>query len=199
MQAKKKNTLRATLQYTLFLAFSLFAKPGFACYTPPDEQDVTPAELLANSRDVALARVVAAEPLALGNVRYTFEVIQRFAGQERHTFELLGDASNDKWDDLTFDEHTDPRFWGRGGRSSSSADCQIHPTFSVGKAYLIFLDEPYTRKSFELINQIIGDSRARDQWLTYVQRHFGFVYRPPKKAADPWGWDSKANRPPVKD
>jgi hypothetical protein len=96
----------------LLTASCVFANNSLACFVAPAHQLVTPDEILAKSRDVTLARVIAAEPAANSEVRFTFEVIQRFSGQKQSTFEITGYVSNDRHPDQTFDDHRDP-FFGR--------------------------------------------------------------------------------------
>jgi hypothetical protein len=172
-----KNDGRGVLQCLILLGASIFWTSSFACYVPPAEQVVTPAQQLAASQDVTLARVISAEPMSDLNVRFRFEVIQRFSGIQRSNFEITGRASIDAAGDQSFNNHTDPNFWKGYGRTTNDTDCQIHPDFSLGKVYLIFLNQPYTRKSFELIELIPEAVVQRDRWLMYVQRHFGLVYR----------------------
>ena len=56
-----------------------FTGSCYACYSPPAQQLVTGAELLASSRDVSLARAVGAEANGRGIVEYHFEGVWRKA------------------------------------------------------------------------------------------------------------------------
>lgn len=138
-----------------------------ACYSSPLRQQMTPSELLVyRGRDVTLAKVVHAEQKSPREARYVFEVQRRFAGPHRRTFELEGGTAPDEPSPVNH-ESTNFDFWGsRGGRSHNDSDCEIHPSFTVGKIYLVFLEQPYTRKSFELIED------SSDQWLQFVEKSF---------------------------
>ncbi len=57
-----------------------------------------------------------------------------------------------------------------GARLDNEQDCEIHPSFAVGQTYLMFIDKPYHRKSFELIMRTNGNSLTQDKWLQYVKK-----------------------------
>lgn len=142
-----------------------------ACIAPPDAQFVTPDQLLAKSSDVALARVMSAKVISNGTVQYSFAVIRRFSGPPKRTFTIIGVAGLGEDINQTFNDHEDKEFWEKGGgRLSNSADCEIHPRFSVGGHYLVFSGVPYTRMSFELIYRTNGNKK--DKWLQHVEKHF---------------------------
>ncbi|MFC4933032.1 hypothetical protein [Massilia sp. GCM10023247] len=72
-------------------------------------------------------------------------------------------------DDTSFDHHADPTFWKRGGgRVMNGGGCCLHPDFVVGGTYLVFLNSPWTWRSFEKIEVVNGAINEEDQWLAYV-------------------------------
>ncbi len=80
------------------------------------------------------------------------------------------DFSYEKWaldppvPETDFDSHRDRLFWDKMvTRQGNGPDCRMHPRFSVGMEYLIFIDEPYHWRSFE---RIIGED---DRWLIAVR------------------------------
>lgn len=118
-----------------------------------------------------LATVVSAEFFEDdGTVVYTFEVKKKLKGAVEDDFTIPGVPLLWSVESRTFDHHKDPLFWEpQGGRSFHDTDCEIYPTFSVGATYLVFLDKPYHRKSFEQIIRTNRTPESRDAWLTYVE------------------------------
>lgn len=167
------------------LSCTLLVRDAWACRVPPPRQLMSVEEQVALASDVSLATVVAATPLGGGEVEYRFAVLQRLAGPDRNGFELRGHgagkpgATGFRFDvpggagereTSTFDHHTAPAFWQRGGgRTMNGADCQIRPVFTVGDSYLVFLDAPWTWRSFERIEVVDGAVDESDQWLAYVK------------------------------
>ena len=149
----------------LTLLFSVFvAQNCWACYSAPASQRVGVDEQIALASDVSVARVISAAPLENRRVEYRFMVQQRLAGQGGDTFTVTGRAPVIAGD-TSFNNHTDPEFWQRGGgRVMNEPDCLIHPDFAVGGTYLIFLNSPWTWRSFEKIERVDGD-----KWLAYVK------------------------------
>jgi len=146
-------------------------------------------EQIARASDVSVARVVNAVPLQDDFVEYHFVVLERLAGTGGNTFTVTGSARASRHDDdsaatpllqwaaikgasneTSFDNHTDPAFWKRGGgRVMNGADCAIYPDFVIGGTYLVFLDTPWTWRSFEKIGPLNGVTGKGDQWLAYVK------------------------------
>lgn len=125
---------------------------------------------VASATDVSVATVVDAIPLADGEVEYHFQVLERLAGFDRIGFTVVGRSGERYGQDTTFDSHTDPAFWTRGGgRVMNDTDCVIYPGFIVGDSYLVFLGAPFTRRSFEKIDVINGKIDHGDRWLAYVK------------------------------
>jgi hypothetical protein len=155
----------------IFLA--LVCGQSLACYVPPAEQIVTPQALLASAKTVVLARATKGEWMNNGAVRYYFAVERQFAGGPIATFDLVGATAPGGGGDETYSHHHDGRFWqAQFGRLPNDTDCEIHPDFVIGGTYLIFLNQPYTRKSFERIVRVGRDSQTKDKWLAYVEDYF---------------------------
>ena len=157
------------------ILLSLLSLPAFGCFAPPPEQASPPDELIERTQDIVLAEVIGAErPPGAQEVTYTFRTIRVLKGGTSGEFRITGHPVT--WDDSNrnFNHHLDEAFWSRrGGRTPHGTDCQIHPDFSVGGTYLVFLDRPYHAKSFEAIPRAHGDPGSRDKWLQYVESRLG--------------------------
>ena len=96
-------------------------------------------------------------------IKYTFEALEILKGGKHSKFEILG-YSGLKGDE-SYESHTNDLFWKKmGGRTSNHfASCVTMPNFDIGYNYLVFVDKPYHRKSFELIVD------EEDKWLQYVR------------------------------
>jgi hypothetical protein len=161
------------MQMKKFLAILLLSSPFpvFACYAPPAQQLVPPDELIARTQNIVLARAIRGEAKEDDyEVSYTFRTIKILKGSALDTFEIMGrPAIFEGWNE-NFDHHFHKDFWSvSAGRLSNEPDCRIHPVFSVGGTYLMFLDQPYHRKSFEIILRPEGEADIRDKWLQYVE------------------------------
>lgn len=145
---------------------------SLACYSPPAGQAVLAQTLLGSGRTVVLAKVRAGELLSDGSVRYDFSVEKQFSGTPTQIFSIEGSVAAEQGRD-TFSHHRDERFWKvQGGRVSNDTDCKIHPDFVIGGTYLVFLEAPFTRKSFERIVRTHGNAEVKDKWLAYVEDYF---------------------------
>jgi hypothetical protein len=155
----------------LVLLLSMLGAPDcWACYVPPARQLMSVGEQVMLSTDVSVAQVVSVTPLEGREVEYRFVVLQRLAGQDRYSFTVTGHAGTRNDNDTTFDNHTAPKFWERGGgRLINDADCAIHPSFVIGETYLVFLGAAATRRSFEKIEVVNGEINDGDKWLAYVK------------------------------
>jgi hypothetical protein len=156
------------------LLFSVVCGPCFACYSPPVHQMQTPLSLLEASRSVFLAKVVRAELLPNNTIDYFLNVEKVYAGTRvKEPLKINGSISTGGSRDETFQHHHDDSFWTtRGGRVLNDSSCMIRPDFIVGATYLVFLDTPYTRKSFERIVRTDGGDEFKDKWLSYVENYF---------------------------
>ena len=161
------------------MKFLLFAAPllllpvfsGFACFSTPQEQIVPAEELVERTSLIILAYVVEAKanPQS-GEVTYSFQTTKAIKGKDPETFTILGAPLLYPEDLTTFDHHRSDAFWqGDAGRCRHDTDCKIHPAFAVGSSYLIFIDEPYHRKSFEHIAMLGRTPETRDKWLSWVE------------------------------
>jgi hypothetical protein len=150
----------------------VFVTDCLACYVPPPEQHVPPKELMARTQNIVLAQVTSAELVRDYEVLYTFKRITNLSGATKDTFQLLGYPAIWEGENSNFNHHFDPAFWSdTRGRTPNDTDCQIHPSFSVGGTYLLFLDKPYHVKSFEIIIRTNGDKSTKDKWLQYVENN----------------------------
>jgi hypothetical protein len=151
----------------LFMAAALEAS---ACMVSPAIQSVPHDKLIERSNTIVLAKAAKFEAMANGEVRYFFEVKNNIAGNTPKKFEVIGFPEMLPGDLNHFNHHNDKQFWKTPlGRMAHDTDCQIHPAFSVGREYLVFLDTPYHNKSFELIIRSTGDRSKKDKWLQYVE------------------------------
>ena len=155
----------------IFLVLAVCATDAVACYTPPAEQQVSPGELVARTKNIVLAEVTKAELIHRGEVLYTFRRVRALAGHAENSFVLAGHAAIWEGDNKTFNHHADPAFWEGQGRTPVETDCKIYPSFAVGGTYLLFLDEPRHAMSFELIIRTGGDKETQDKWLQYVENY----------------------------
>jgi len=151
---------------TLLLLALAFYSTAFACSAPPDEQLTPATELVQRTPTIVLARVTKVERGERGTYHYTFKSEKILKGNPADTFIIDGWAPEGADDLETFDDHKNENFWkDTSGRCSCSSDCVIHPTFSPRAIYLIFLEAPYHKKSFERIARLNGG----DKWLTWVE------------------------------
>lgn len=148
---------------------------SLACYRPPREQYTPPDELISRTNVIALAKVVRAEVGEDGfEILYTFQTIKRLKGQVNEQFQILGYPAVWEGENRRFNNHFDASFWeNSGGRVQNDTDCKIHPAFSVGGTYLVFLDQPYHVKSFEIVIRTHGDASKKDKWLQHVENRTG--------------------------
>lgn len=134
-----------------------------ACFRPPQQQVVTPDELIAGARDVSVAKVVHVADLGGGLVRYDFAVEKRLLGAARDEFSVSGRPVGRYEEREGSPDHSDEAFWERGGgRLMNEGDCVLRPAFRLGERYLMFMHQTATWRSFERIGT------ADDKWLAYV-------------------------------
>ena len=163
------------MKLALGILLTAFAAPALACSVPPREQYTAPDELIARTETIALAKVIRAETLPDGfSVLYTFETVEQLKGKANPQFQISGWPAIWEGENRRFNDHHDESFWSNpAGRVGNAPDCEIHPTFSVGGTYLIFLNQPYHVKSFEIVIRTHGDPNSRDKWLQYVESRTG--------------------------
>ncbi|MFC5461153.1 hypothetical protein [Massilia niabensis] len=170
---------------SLVLLLSVFvAQNGWACRVAPRQQLISVDEQIMAATDVSVAEVISAIPVEGRDIEYRFLVRQRLAGEDRGVFTVMGRGKQGKhWSDFStgsgaagddrdtsFDHHTNPVFWKRGGgRVMNEGDCGIYPSFVVGATYLVFLGSPVTWRSFEKIEVVNGRISDDDKWLAYVK------------------------------
>ena len=101
---------------SLVLLLSVFAVQNcWACRKAPERQLIGVDEQIMGATDVSLAEVISATPVEGRVVEYRFRVRQRLAGYDRKDFTMTGSAPTGAARDSSFDNHTDPAFWKRGG------------------------------------------------------------------------------------
>lgn len=156
--------------YVCFAA-AVLRSNATACFSTPAEQIVSPETLFVRTKQIVLAHVVkAVADLKSGNVTYSFVVDQAVKGENPKAFTIVGGSLSYPEDLTTFDHHRSERFWKEdAGRCQHDTDCVIHPAFAVGDTYLIFVDSPYHRKSFERIAMLGKEAATRDRWLAWVE------------------------------
>lgn len=162
----------------------LMTQNTWACWKPPEQQLISVDEQIMAATDVSVAEVISATPVEGRDIEYRFRVRQRLAGADRGSFTVMGRSIGKHWSDFTtasssaaggdqdttFDHHTNPAFWKRGGgRVMNEGDCRIYPSFVVGATYLVFLGAPVTWRSFEKIEAVNGRITDDDKWLAYVK------------------------------
>lgn len=138
----------------------LFSSVALCCFAPKPEQVSVPEELVSRVRRIYLAEAVERD--SKGFIQ--FKVIETLKGKQKSSFSIEGVLSESE-SGADFDRHLREDFWTKsGGRMQIEASCQITPSFSVGKKYLVFADKPYHLKSFELIASVDADA-----WLKKVK------------------------------
>lgn len=162
------------MRFAIAVLLTALSSTCFACYSPPTLQHVAPDELISRTTTIALAKVLRAEVAKDGfSVIYTFQTTRPLKGTPQKQFQVQGYPAVEG-EDRQFNDHVDSTFWTNfGGRIHNDTDCQIHPSFSVGGTYLIFLDQPYHVKSFEIIMRAQGNADTKDKWLQFVESRIG--------------------------
>jgi hypothetical protein len=131
---------------------------------------MSPEEELAGALNIAVATVVAETQAGTGKSSYTFAVQRRLLGPEVTTFTIEGRPA--PINTTSYERHASPAFWqSGGGRSFGDTSCAIVPSFMVGDSYIVFLDSPVTRRSFEKIEAFDGIVDPDDRWLRYIEEH----------------------------
>lgn len=167
-------TIMTTARSFLFSLLALHAAGAQACYSPPARQLIGIDEQLGQATNVAVGQVIGATPLDGRSVEYRFLVLDQLAGPPQKVFTVTGYAASPRDKDTSFHDHADFAFWARGGgRTMNDSDCIIHPSFVVGNTYLVFLDMPPTRRSFEKLDMFGSIVNHDDKWLAHVNAWLG--------------------------
>jgi hypothetical protein len=157
---------RITLLVLLFIGG---ASVAWACYTTPRYHLIDVDQQIASAQNVYLAKAVSVKTVHGKDATFGFVVLQRLAGPERDSFTLPGRTAEADHAAPASLDHSDAAFWkAGGGRLFLDDDCEIHPRFVVGKNYLVFIDQPVSRRSFEEVTVA-----ATDKWLAYVTKKLG--------------------------
>lgn len=164
------------------LGICLVPSLSFACYNTPIEFIVSDESLVSRTSKIYWAEAVAKKD----NFEYEFKVIDdlkanRASGLLDKILSFLhinnyepvsGNTSNftlqgyDRpYKSGDFNLHKDESYMtGWQGRVEMAPDCELNPTFEVGKKYLIFFDKPYHFKAFEEVSSI------DDKWYLKVRK-----------------------------
>jgi hypothetical protein len=158
-----------------FLLLFLSAHSSIACTVQPAAQHTPADDLISRTANIALVTAVRADAASNGwDVLYTFRTIKWLKGEPQVAFQLLGQPAIWETSNQRFEDHFHEAFWGQyAGRSYPDTSCQIRPQFAVGGTYLVFLDQPYHHKSFEMILMTEGTPATKDKWLQYVEKRTG--------------------------
>lgn len=174
----------------LLLTIASFEVMASCHFGVPKEQIAPIDELIGRTKNIVLARVIKAEYIepkkidanneeeqlqylvdivdgTYRPIKYTFEVIDLIKGNSQKFFTMEAEMLSRTYDLEHFNSHKDEKFWANDvGRSYP---CEVDKvSFSIGSVYLMFLDKPYHRKSFERIPNYQSDDH-KDKWLGYVQ------------------------------
>jgi len=154
---------------------------AFGCTVSPPELSKHHRDLIADSLQIALVRVVGSSENNHDAVLVTqdrlgddagtlaiFEPIRVLKGDVPKRFILSGGHLIKAIDDAVRDMngHRNLGFWTKKTtqtRSFSGSDCAMHPGFVLGRIYLVFLDHPHL-KAYEEIRS------KKDLWLQAVQQ-----------------------------
>lgn len=162
---------RTMLRALAFVPLVLYPVVGQACRMAPAGQLIAIDEQIRLASDVAVGQVISATPIDGQDVEYRFLSLDQLKGQSGKVFTVMGHAGKPGGDETTFNDHADFTFWARGGgRVMNDTDCVIHPGFTIGSSYLVFLGSPVTRRSVEKIEMVDGTVNPDDQWLKYVKQ-----------------------------
>ncbi|MEZ5813429.1 MAG: hypothetical protein R3E13_01680 [Alphaproteobacteria bacterium] len=172
----------------LTLAILLIPSQSFACAIYPKEKYADPLDLIKRTENIVLAKAIRAEVkshpdysglsedeklMAIVDeeyffpVKYEFEVIEVLKGSPEKSFTLDGHVLGNN---SHYNNHEDKGFWenDEGRTIFAAGDCKRRDGFAVGSVYLMFLNEPYHRKSFERIVSF-QNPENEDRWLSYVK------------------------------
>jgi hypothetical protein len=171
-------TTMTTMRSLVFALLALHAAASQACYSAPANQLIGTDEQLGQATNVAVAQVIGATPLDGQHRRIP---VPGAGAADRPAAEgVYGNwprpiGPYDK--DTSFHDHADFAFWARGGgRTMNDSDCHIHPSFIPGNTYLVFLDMPPTRRSFEKLDMFGSIVNHDDKWLAHVKALAGRRY-----------------------
>jgi hypothetical protein len=139
------------------------ANAVLACADTPGQYKMHHALLVKLSPKIVLAEFTGA-----GADHHEFKSIEVLKGSVGHTFTL--ERKPERWepyfsdDNNDFDGHKAGIFWDKKiSRQRNSSDCLMHPVFTVGERYLIFLGIRHWR-GYEKI------SANNDRWLAAVRK-----------------------------
>jgi len=162
-------------RHIVSLVMAVLAAAGpvdvFASAVPPHTLTLHHAELVENTNNIVLAKVVgggdsASFSWAGERQRAKFETVEILKGNAPKMFSLPNGilGLENEQDARDFGGHRDAVFWDKHvTRQWNAPDCRMYPMFFQDRTYLIFLDHPHWRAYEEI--------RAEDDlWLAAVRR-----------------------------
>lgn len=152
----------------MIFGFLILAAPAKACFIPKSEHRSAITDLISRTQRIVIAELKSSQDRAANGdfrtVDYVFKVSEVLRGEPMEEVTLSGHRFIPDLDRRHFNQHQAREFWSpNGGRSRIHADCSLTAAFEKGKQYLLFLDQPYHMKSFELIEG------TGDRWLEKVR------------------------------
>lgn len=171
------------MKTVLFALTLIIWQNSFSCFTAPAEYVVSDEVLTSRTNKIYWAEAISKNE----KFEYEFKVLDdlKTSGQKSNILDKLliflhlknyepttGEVTNvtvkghnRPYKSGDFNQHKEESFFsGWQGRVDMEADCELYPTFEVGKRYLIFADKPYHHKSFEEVNSI------DDNWYKKVRK-----------------------------
>ena len=150
----------------LLMIILSYSNIAYSCFLPPEDQRVPYCKLIERTANIVYARAIKVKKNITPHIsyKYEFKILETLKGKNTEKFvSIIG------WPpvviDAKLDDHTKKRFWRDGwGRTHAFTDCKIYPDFELNKNYLLFIDKPYHRKSFEAIKA------KNDSWFIEVKK-----------------------------
>lgn len=172
------KTMAKVFMAAAVIAVFGFSMPARACFAPPAHMTGHHSELVRDSSDIVLARMIRS--IESRSERYLnleipiFETLEVLRGYAPEVFEFghgYAAPSKEQLEKLNlaaeltrdFNGHRQGVFWDKKiTRQWNWSDCRMHPVFVTGETYLLFLDRPHWR-SYEIVRS------NDDYWLTAVR------------------------------
>ncbi|MET0581425.1 MAG: hypothetical protein ABWZ08_05570 [Pseudoxanthomonas sp.] len=151
------------------IAFTMVFSSANACVSPPAEQRAPIDVLIAGANTIVLARATSASITGSFEATDVLQPIRQISGVPIAKLEIAG-YPRTKWTkgrmEWNFHDHSDEVFWKDdwAARVTNSVDCELHPSFTIGGTYLVFLSQVPHIKGFERI-----ENQSTDKSLKYVE------------------------------
>lgn len=172
VRQRMKKVIIALLVVVISVIFGS-SGPAAACAVPPAELTKHHRELVRDSSQIALVRMI--ETKESSDMRFSglagpvvFQTIESLKGNTPEEFIFdrgLAATPGSQSEEITrdFDGHRQGVFWDKHiTRQWNGPDCEMHPVFVPGVTYLLFLDHPHWR-AYEVVR------RDDDYWLAAVR------------------------------